>query len=80
MNCCRHFVIEDAFTLDEVFDGLRIPLENSLGDNITVNQQFRKLDNVPASSIIEADSLTSEGLLHVIEDAIVPPIWRWIWC
>jgi hypothetical protein len=46
-----HFVTEGRFTFDQIFDGGRQFLENQKG-NITISQQFKKIDNVPAAAFI----------------------------
>jgi uncharacterized surface protein with fasciclin (FAS1) repeats len=67
-----HFVTEGRFTFDEIFDGSREHLENSIG-NITVDQRFQKIDNVPASAFLEANVSTSDGIIHILDKVIVPP-------
>jgi uncharacterized surface protein with fasciclin (FAS1) repeats len=67
-----HFVTEGLFTFDEIFDGSREQLGNSIG-NITVDQTFQKIDNVPASTFLEANVSTSDGIVHVLDKVIVPP-------
>jgi uncharacterized surface protein with fasciclin (FAS1) repeats len=67
-----HFVTEGRFTTDEIFNGQRGFLENQHG-NITISQQFQKLDNVPGDKIIEANITTSDGIIHIIDQVIVPP-------
>jgi transforming growth factor-beta-induced protein len=67
-----HFVTEGRFTFDQIFDGGRQFLENQQG-NITISQQFKKIDNVPAAAFIEANISTSDGIVHVIDDVIMPP-------
>jgi uncharacterized surface protein with fasciclin (FAS1) repeats len=67
-----HFIIGGRFTTEEIFDGQRTFLENSLG-NMTVDQRFKKLDNVAASAIIDANVTTEDGIVHVIDDVIIPP-------
>jgi uncharacterized surface protein with fasciclin (FAS1) repeats len=67
-----HFVTDGSFTLNEIFDGRRNTLENQLG-NITVSQQFRRLDNVPDTDIVESDIATSQGTIHVVDQVILPP-------
>jgi uncharacterized surface protein with fasciclin (FAS1) repeats len=67
-----HFVTEGSFTFDEIFDGSRGHLENSMG-NITIDQTFQKIDNVPASAFLEANVTTSDGIIHILDRVIVPP-------
>jgi uncharacterized surface protein with fasciclin (FAS1) repeats len=67
-----HLVTEGAFTFDEIFDGSRPLLENSLF-NITIDQRFKKIDNVAGASFAEANISSSEGILHVIDDVMIPP-------
>ena len=67
-----HLATEGPYTLNQIFDGQRTTLENQLG-NITVNQQFRTMDNVPETSIVEANIVTSQGTIHVIDQIILPP-------
>ncbi len=67
-----HLVTEGAYTTDAIFDGTRTLLENSIW-NITVDQRFKKVDNVPLTSFIDPNITTTEGYLHVINEVIVPP-------
>jgi uncharacterized surface protein with fasciclin (FAS1) repeats len=67
-----HFVTEGRFTTDDIFNGQRMFLENSLG-NITIEQRFKKLDNVAASAIIDANITTEDGIVHLIDEVIIPP-------
>jgi len=67
-----HLVTQGRFTVDEIFDGNRVFLENAKG-NITVDQRFKKLDNLPKSSIIEGNITTSDGIIHVTDQVMVPP-------
>jgi uncharacterized surface protein with fasciclin (FAS1) repeats len=67
-----HLVTEGRFTLNDIFNGQRETLENQLG-NITVNQQLRRLDNVSDTDIVESDVETSQGIIHVIDQVILPP-------
>lgn len=67
-----HLVTEGAFHFDEIFDGSRAVLENSIY-NITVDQRFKKIDNVASTSFVEVNISSSEGLLHIIDDVIIPP-------
>lgn len=67
-----HLVTEGAFTTSDIFDGSRGLLENTIS-NITVDQRFKKIDNVPLISFLESNITTSEGYLHIINDVIVPP-------
>jgi hypothetical protein len=56
-----HFVTEGRFTFDEIFDGSREQLENSIG-NITVDQRLQKIDNVPAYVFLEVNVSTSDNV------------------
>jgi hypothetical protein len=67
-----HFVTEGRFTTEDIFNGQRQFLGNSLG-NITVDQRFSKLDNAAASAIIDANITTSDGIVHIIDEVIIPP-------
>lgn len=67
-----HLVTEGAFQYDEIFDGNREFMENSIY-NITIDQRFKKLDNVASTSFVEANITSSEGVVHVIDDVIIPP-------
>jgi uncharacterized surface protein with fasciclin (FAS1) repeats len=67
-----HLVTEGAYTFEDIFDGTREAMETSLG-NITIDQRFRKMDNVAAESFVQTNVTTSEGILHVIDDVIIPP-------
>jgi uncharacterized surface protein with fasciclin (FAS1) repeats len=67
-----HFVTEGRYTTEDIFNGQRQFLENSLG-NITVDQRFKKLDNVAASAIIDANITTEDGIVHLIDEVIIPP-------
>ena len=66
-----HLVTEGAFLYDEIFDGTREFLENSLY-NITIDQRFKKIDNVANTSFLY-NVTSSEGVLHAISDVIIPP-------
>lgn len=67
-----HLVTEGAFTTEEIFDGNRALLGNSIS-NITVDQRFKKIDNVPLISFIEPNITNTDGVVHVINEVIVPP-------
>lgn len=67
-----HLVTEGAYTLSEIFDGSRQAMENSQG-NITINQQYKLIDNVDTKSIVQSDIPTSEGIMHVLDSFIIPP-------
>ena len=67
-----HLVTEGAFSTDDIFDGSRGLLENSIY-NITVDQRFKTVDNVPITSFIDPNITTSEGYIHVLSEIIVPP-------
>lgn len=70
-----HFVTEDKFTFTQIFNGNREFLQVRNG-NITVyqgNGPNRKIDNVPATAFLERDIVTSDGMVHILSDVIVPP-------
>lgn len=67
-----HLVTEGAFTTDDIFDGTRGLLENTIS-NITVDQRFKKVDNVALTSFIDPNITTTEGFIHIINDVIIPP-------
>lgn len=67
-----HMVTEDTYTTSQIFDGNRVVLENALG-NITVDQQFQKIDNVAFVDFEEPNITTSEGIIHVLNDVVLPP-------
>ena len=66
-----HLVTEGAFLYDEIFDGSREFLENSLY-NITIDQRFKKIDNVANTSFLY-NVTSSDGVLHALNDVIIPP-------
>jgi len=66
-----HLVTEGSFLISEIFDGSREVLENSIY-NITIDQQFLKIDNVANSSLLYNET-SSEGVLIVMDDVIIPP-------
>jgi uncharacterized surface protein with fasciclin (FAS1) repeats len=67
-----HLVTEGAFEVDDIFNNNREFLENTMG-NITVDQRFKKIDNVPLTSFEEPNITTSDGVVHVIDQIIMPP-------
>lgn len=67
-----HFVTEDDYTISNIFDGSREAMETLTG-NLTIDQRFKKIDNLEFESFVETDIPTSEGIVHVINDVIVPP-------
>ena len=67
-----HLVTEGRFTKDEIFNGRRCCLENQHG-NITISQEFQKLDNVGVEKFTETDITTDDGIVHIIDQVIVPP-------
>jgi len=67
-----HLVTEGAFTTDDIFNGARTLMENTIS-NITVDQRFQKVDDVPLTSFVDPNITTDEGVLHVLDEVIVPP-------
>lgn len=67
-----HLVTEGAFATSDIFDGSRGLLENTIS-NMTVDQRFKTIDNVPLTTFIDPNITTSEGYLHVLDQVIVPP-------
>ena len=67
-----HFVTEDRFSYEDIFDGRRGFMENTLG-NITIDQQFKKMDNVHADNVVDANVTTTDGIIHILDKVIVPP-------
>jgi uncharacterized surface protein with fasciclin (FAS1) repeats len=67
-----HLVTEGAFNFNQIFDGSRQIMENSQG-NITIDQRFKRIDNVDSQDFVESDIATAEGLLHVLGSVIIPP-------
>lgn len=64
---------EGAYTTSEIFNGSREKMENSVG-NITIDQRFQKVDNVPLTAFQEANLTTSDGIvIHVLDQVIIPP-------
>lgn len=66
-----HLVTEGAFLIKDIFDGSRELLENSIY-NITVDQRFKKIDNVANSSLLY-NKTSSEGVLIAMSDVLIPP-------
>jgi len=69
-----HMITEDNYTKDEIFDGKREQLENPQGF-ITVDQKFQMIDNVKNEDFVEADILTFEGTIHVVNKVMLPPFF-----
>ena len=67
-----HLVTEGAFEFDQIFDGSRTKMRNSQG-NITIDQNVKAIDNVPSTAFVESNVATSEGVLHVLDQVIIPP-------
>jgi uncharacterized surface protein with fasciclin (FAS1) repeats len=69
-----HLVTEGRFTFDEIFNGQRKFMESTKG-NLTIYQNFNipRVDNVPSSAFSERDIATTDGVLHVLDQVIVPP-------
>jgi uncharacterized surface protein with fasciclin (FAS1) repeats len=67
-----HLVTEGAFKFNEIFDGSRQQMENSQG-NITIDQRFKRIDNVDSQDFVQSDIVTAEGILHVLDSVIIPP-------
>lgn len=67
-----HFVTEDKFTYEQIFDGSRTTMKIANG-NITINQQRQMIENVPGSSFIEKNTETAQGYVHVLDQMILPP-------
>lgn len=69
-----HMVTEDNHTREEIFDGRRWRMENPQGF-IMVDQEFQKMDNVHRADWVDQDILTSEGVVHVISQVMLPPFF-----
>jgi len=69
-----HMVTEDNHTREEIFDGRRWRMENPQGF-IMVDQEFQKMDNVHSADWVDQDILTSEGVVHVISQVMLPPFF-----
>jgi uncharacterized surface protein with fasciclin (FAS1) repeats len=67
-----HLVTEGAFNLNQIFDGSRQQMENSQG-NITIDQRFKRIDNVDSQDFVQPDVATAEGVLHALDSVIIPP-------
>jgi uncharacterized surface protein with fasciclin (FAS1) repeats len=69
-----HLVTEGRFTFDEIFNGQRQFMESTKG-NLTIYQDFNipRVDNVPSSAFSERDIATTDGVVHVLDQVIVPP-------
>jgi uncharacterized surface protein with fasciclin (FAS1) repeats len=67
-----HLVTEGSYSIQDIFDGGREAMETVMG-NLTIDQRFKKIDNVEFESFVETNVSTSEGIIHVINDVIVPP-------
>jgi uncharacterized surface protein with fasciclin (FAS1) repeats len=67
-----HLVTEGAFNFNQIFDGSRQQMENSQG-NITIDQRFKRIDNVDSVDFVQPDVATAEGVLHVLDSVILPP-------
>lgn len=63
---------ENVLRTRDIFNGNRQLIENLHG-NITIDQRFNTLDGVPESKIILPDVRTSDGMIHVIDETIIPP-------
>jgi len=67
------FVTEGRFTAAQILDGSRQRLENSLG-NQTIDQAARAIDGTVLDTfLVETDIITTDGILHITNKAIVPP-------
>lgn len=67
-----HLVTEGAYKLNEIFDGSRAAMENSQG-SITIDQRFKRVDNVDSTDFVQKDVVTAEGVLHALDSIIIPP-------
>ncbi|KAG7364083.1 fasciclin domain containing protein [Nitzschia inconspicua] len=67
-----HLVTEGAYTFDQIFDGSRTLMENAQG-NITIDQRFKRIDNVDSQDFVQSDIATAEGVLHALGSVIIPP-------
>jgi uncharacterized surface protein with fasciclin (FAS1) repeats len=69
-----HLVTEGRLTFDEIFNGQRQFMESTKG-NLTIYQSFNipRVDNVPSSAFSERDIATTDGMVHVLDQVIVPP-------
>jgi uncharacterized surface protein with fasciclin (FAS1) repeats len=67
-----HLVTEGAFNFNQIFDGSREAMENSQG-NITIDQRFKRIDNVDSQDFAQSDIVTAEGVMHALDSVIIPP-------
>eukprot|EP00934_Nitzschia_sp_Nitz4_P007459 Nitzschia sp. Nitz4//scaffold230_size58257//28259//30405//NITZ4_006482-RA/size58257-augustus-gene-0.4-mRNA-1//1//CDS//3329543253//7449//frame0 len=67
-----HLIIEDVLTTDQIFNGGRSLVETMYG-NITLNQQYKTLENVALVDILEPNITASNGIVHVLDDVLIPP-------
>lgn len=69
-----HFSTEGPFRADQIWDGQRTTLTTTNGDITVVQAQPQRIDNVLRTSFPPPwDTATAEGILHVIDDVIMPP-------
>lgn len=67
-----HLITEGAYSRDEIFDGQRERIENPQG-NITIDQRLQMIDNVGSEDFLEPNITSSDGIIHIIKQVIVPP-------